>query len=305
MGKCLNAYDGVISATSDDGTVSVAAAVSTELVREAQRRHTLAPTASAALGRLLTAAALLGASSTRHERIALQIAADGPLLRLYAEASLLDERTIGVRGNVARPHVDLPLNALGKFDVGTAVGTGSLCVTRTYDTGPPYVGVVALTSGEIGDDIAAYLARSEQVPSIVALGVLADQNGIRVSGGIIAQALPGSEDLLLEQLEARAHRLHSVTEHLSAGGSARSLAEVLLGGQARRALTEYNVRFACRCSRPQVQRTLLALGPDELLHLAEEQAITEAVCEICKECYLLTREEILEIADQAAKTQKN
>ena len=142
-----------------------------------------APTASAAVGRLLTAAALLGASLNGRERLTLQIAGDGPIGRITADAWSTGPHAVGARAYARNGRADVPLNARGKFDVARVVGEGSLQVTKSYEIGQPYSGIVPLVSGEIGDDVAAYLANSEQIPSVVALGVLADPGGIRAAGG--------------------------------------------------------------------------------------------------------------------------
>ena len=159
--------------------------VTTALVREARERHDLAPTASAAVGRLVTAAALLGASVQGRERISLRVVGDGPIGSLTADAWRAGPQAIAARAYARNGYADLPLNARGKFDVAGVVGSGNLQVTKSFEIGQPYNGIVPLASGEIGDDVAAYLANSEQIPSVVAVGVLADPAGIRAAGGVI------------------------------------------------------------------------------------------------------------------------
>ncbi len=197
--------DRIITATAVDGSFSIVAGITTELVRETQRRNALAPTASAAVGRLLTGAALLGASLKGREKLSLQIAGDGPLATHRRRRRTFARRTmqtaddeIGARAYTRNPNVDLPLNADGKFDVSGAVGSGYLQATRSFEVGQPYVGIVELRSGEIGEDLAAYLAKSEQIPSVVALGVLANPRGIKAAGGIIAQVLPGANEATID-----------------------------------------------------------------------------------------------------------
>ncbi len=292
--------DRIITATARDGSLAVAAGLTTELVREARRRHDLAPTASAALGRLLTAAALLGATLRGQEIVALQVAGDGPLGRLFAEARLLADGALGVRGYVDRPHADLPLNSRGKFDVGAAVGTGRLQVTRSSEVGNPYVGVVPLVSGEIGDDVAGYLAQSEQIPSVVAVGVLSDPAGIRAAGGSIAQVMPSANESAIVALEMRAGSMEAVTRQIVAGAEPRVLAERLVGVGMLRAVVEYPVRFACRCSRAKVEAALAGLGRDELALMARERPQTEATCEVCRERYVLTRADLAGLVDRLA-----
>ncbi len=189
--------DTLLAASNPESGVALVAAITTELVAEIRDRHDLWPTATAAVGRLTTGAALFSASLKGNERISLQIAGDGPLGRLAADAWLIDDRTAGARGYARNGRVELPIDARGKFDVAGAVGDGSLQVTRSSDVGQPYVGVVPLQSGEIAEDLAVYLAQSEQIPSIVALGVLANPSGVLAAGGILMRALPGADERAL------------------------------------------------------------------------------------------------------------
>jgi molecular chaperone Hsp33 len=284
--------DRIVTATAVDGSFSVVAGVTTELTRETQQRHDLAPTASAAVGRLLTGAALLGASLKGREKLTLQIASDGPLRGAVADVQLNSASEIGARGYARRPRVDVPLNDRGKFDVALAVGKGYLQVTRSFEVGQPYVGIVDLQSGEIGDDIAAYLMTSEQIPSVVALGVLANPGGIKAAGGIIAQVLPGADERTIGTLEARAFAMPQVTTLIDGGASPEDLIAALAGELEVRVRREYGVAFTCTCSRERVERALLGLGRDELLKIAREEPQTEAVCEFCKTAYVLSRDEV-------------
>jgi molecular chaperone Hsp33 len=284
--------DRIVTSTSADGSISVVAGITTELVRDTQLRHTLSPTASAALGRLITGAALLGANLKGGERLSLQIAGDGPLGALVADVALLDRTVIGARGYAQHPHADVPLNANGKFDVAGAVGQGRLQVTVSYEVGQPYVGVVALESGEIGDDVASYLLKSQQIPSVVALGVLADPSGIRAAGGAIVQALPGAPETTLERLEETARAMAPVTTQIDAGATPEDLAAAIAAPLTLRPRGEYEVRFSCRCSRLRVETALLGLGREELERIAAEEPQTEAVCEFCKRTYTLSNDEV-------------
>jgi molecular chaperone Hsp33 len=285
--------DRVVTASAANGTVSFVAGITTELVRETQRRHALAPTASAAVGRLVTAAALLGASLKGPERLTLQIAGDGPIGKIVADAWSGGEGTIAARGYARHPLADLPLNARGKFDVAGVIGKGQLQVTKSYEIGQPYVGIVPLETGEIGEDIASYLANSQQIPSVVALGVLADPAGIRASGGVIAQLLPGAADDTIARLEANAAAMDAVTMQIVNGADARGLIERLAQGLEVRAHEHaYSVRFDCLCTQDKVERALVGLGRDELIKLSGEQPETEATCEFCKRRYVLTTTDV-------------
>lgn len=290
--------DRILTATSLDGSFSIVAGITTEIVADAQVRHDLAPTASAAVGRLLTGSALLGASLKGREKLTLQIAGDGPIRGIVADVALQSTDRIGARAYARRPEADVPLNVLGKFDVASVVGKGYLQVTRSFEVGQPYVGITELTTGEVGDDIANYLATSEQIPSVVALGVLANPSGIIAAGGIIAQVLPGADEATIAALEERARAMPPITGQIAAGATVEDLIDVLGGGIGMRQTRAYGLDFACTCSLERVERALLGLGRDELHKIATEQQQTEAVCEFCKTAYVLGRDEVLGLIEQ-------
>ena len=293
--------DLIISASAPDAGFALVAGITTELVREAQSRHVLSPTATAAVGRLVTGAALLGASLKGKERISLQVSGDGPLRSIVADAWLIDEERIGARGYAKVPDADLPLNERGKFDVAAAVGSGSMQVTKSFEVGQPYVGVVPLYSGEIAEDIAAYLVNSEQIPSIVALGVLADKRGVKAAGGLIAQLLPGADERAVAALEERALAMPPITKLISEGADAHALLHTLAGPAELRSHRTIDVRFACRCTREKVEVALLGLGADELNKMARERTETEATCEFCKKMYVFTSDEVTDLATRLKK----
>ncbi|GAC1309344.1 MAG: redox-regulated molecular chaperone HslO [Vulcanimicrobiaceae bacterium] len=290
--------DRILTATAVDGTFSIVAGITTDLVREMQRRHELFPTACAAVGRLTTGAALLGASLKGREKLTVQVASDGPIRGIVADVQLRTPQTIGARGYARTPQVDVPLNALGKFDVAAAVGRGYLQVTRSFEVGQPYVGITELTTGEIGDDIAAYLATSEQIPSVVALGVLANPTGVVAAGGIIAQILPGADERTIDALERQARAMAPVTAQIANGASVEDLVRALGDEIAMRETRAYELVFACTCSLERVERALLGLGRDELEKILTEQNQTEAVCEFCKTAYVLQSGDVRDLIDQ-------
>lgn len=287
--------DRLLSAAATAAGASVVAAVTTELVSEVQRRHDLSPTATAAVGRLLTGAVLLGANLGAHERISLQISGDGPIGTLVADAWLVDSATIGARGYARNGRIELPINERGKFDVAGALGAGSLQVTKSYEVGQPYVGVVPLQTGEIAEDLAAYLARSEQIPSVVALGVLAGPRGVVAAGGVIARMLPGATDAELVALERRAQAMPAVTSVIAENPDARALLAHLLGDDAG-TIESANVAFACSCTKAKAKTLLRGLGREELERMHDERERTEATCEFCQRRYIFTREELRTIA---------
>jgi molecular chaperone Hsp33 len=287
--------DTLLAASAPDAGFVLLAAITTDLVAEIRDRHDLWPTATAAVGRLTTGAALFGAHLKGNERLSLQIAGSGPLGTLAADAWLLDDGTVAARGYAQNVRVDLPIDARGKFDVAGAVGAGSLQVTRSSDIGQPYVGVVRLRSGEIAEDLAVYLAQSEQIPSVVAIGVLANPGGVVAAGGVLARALPGTDERALAELEWRAAQMPPVTQLIARGADAGALLHELAGNWRLQSEHEMAVRFACRCSRAKVEAVLLGLGADELLGLSRERGGTEATCEYCRSRYFFTTREVEEL----------
>ncbi|MDP9017647.1 MAG: Hsp33 family molecular chaperone HslO [Candidatus Eremiobacteraeota bacterium] len=284
--------DQLIAASAPDAGITIVAGITTELVAQAQQRHGLSPTATAAVGRLMTGAALLGIALKGRERMSLQIAGDGPIRAIVADVMLMPNGTVGVRGYAKNPEADLPLNALGKFDVAGAVGSGSLQVTKSYEIGQPYVGIVPLVSGEIGEDLASYLANSQQIPSAVAVGVLANPSGVMASGGVIGQVMPGASEKAVAYLEERALAMLPVSQQVAEGASASDLLAALAGDMELKHHRTIDVEFACRCTREKVEIALLGLGKDELLKIAAEQPETAATCEFCKKTYTLSASDV-------------
>ena len=292
--------DLIVSASSPQAGIAIVAAVTTDLVTEVRSRHDLSPLVTATVGRLTTGAALFGVALKGRERITLQMTGDGPAGAIAADAWLLEPDVLGARGYAQNPHADLPLNARGKFDVAGAIGTGSLQVTKSYDVGQPYVGVVPLYSGEIAEDIASYLVNSEQIPSVVALGVLADPEGVRAAGGVLAQVLPGADERAIAALEERALAMPPITKLIREGADAHAILTALAGPIELRAQRTLDVRFACTCTREKVETALLSMGPDELRLLANERPQSEASCEFCRKQYTFTADELRKLAERSA-----
>jgi molecular chaperone Hsp33 len=288
-------HDRLVTASAANGTVSLVAGITTDVVREAQRRHRLAPTASAAVGRLISGAALLGASLVPRERLTLQVNGDGPIGAIVADSWNVADGRVAARAYARNPLADLPLNERGKFDVAGVVGRGQLQVTKSYEVGQPYKGIVPLETGEIGDDIAGYLANSQQIPSVVALGVLANPDGIIAAGGIIAQLMPGAAETTIATLERNAQAMPTVTQQIVGGADAEALLRAIAASLELKFFHTYSVEFGCRCTREKVESALLGLGRDELSKMAIEQPQTEATCEFCKRQYVLTASEVNEL----------
>ncbi|MGZ3508118.1 MAG: Hsp33 family molecular chaperone HslO [Vulcanimicrobiaceae bacterium] len=294
--------DLIITASAPEAGFAIVAGITTDLIREAQERHALAPTATAAVGRITTGAALLGASLKGSERVSLQISGDGPIRSVIGDAWLLGDGAIGARGYAKVADADIPLNERGKFDVAGVIGNGSLQVTKSYEIGQPYVGVVPLYSGEIAEDIASYLVNSEQIPSIVALGVLANPAGVIAAGGVIAQVLPGADEKAVAALEQRALAMPPATKMIADGADAHHLLHALAGDAELRSHRSLDVHFACRCTREKVEAALLGLGVDELRRMVHERSETEATCEFCKKVYVFTSNEVNDLITRLETT---
>lgn len=278
-----------IRTVTEDGTVRAMAAVTTRTVEQARRRHTTAPTATAALGRTLTAAGLLGTMLKDGQTVMVHVRGDGPL----GGARATSDATGAVRGYVANPDVHLPLTAGGKLDVGGAVGQGTLQVTVDLGLRYPYHGSVPLVSGEIGEDLARYLVTSHQIPSVVALGVLVSPDErVLAAGGLIVQVLPGAEPGVLDYLEARARLLPTVTSMVSSGRTPEEIVQAALGNLPGRVAERQVVRFRCRCTEAKVRRMLAGLGEAELRDILREQGQIEVRCNFCGRRYTFGTEDV-------------
>jgi len=276
--------DHFIRAIAGGGTVLGFAAVTTETVEEARRRHQAAPTAAAALGRTLAATVMLGAGLKDGQRLTVRVLGDGPLGGIVTEGNGRGE----VRGYVQNPEVDLPLTPRRKLDVGGAVGRGTLHVTKDLGLRYPYHGSVPLVTGEIGEDLAHYLVASEQVPSVVALGVLvAPDHHVEAAGGFIVQVLPGAPPEIPRYLEERVVHLPTVTQVVRRGRGATELLHLALGDLDPHVLEEMPVAFRCGCSRERVEGVLVALGREEVERLIQEEGQAEVICRFCGDRYVL------------------
>ncbi len=276
--------DHLIRAIAAEGAVLGFAVVATDTVEEARRRHQTAPTATAALGRTLTATVMLGAGLKDGQRLTVRVLGDGPLGGIISDGNGRGQ----VRGYVQNPQVDLPLTPGRKLDVGAAVGQGTLHVTKDVGLRYPYHGSVPLVSGEIGEDVAQYLVVSEQVPAMVALGVLvAPDQAVLAAGGFIVQVLPGAPPQLPRYLEERAMQLPAVTQVLRGGHAAADLLHLALGDLDSHVLEEIPVAFHCGCSRERVEGVLVALGRKEVDRLIREEGRAEVICRFCGNRYVL------------------
>lgn len=289
--------DRLIRGTAMDGKVRAFAVRTTQLVEELRRRHDTFPTATAALGRTVTAAAMMGAMLKGNERLTVQVKGDGPIGQIIADANANGE----VRGYVREPHVHLPSNSKGKLDVAGAVGTtGFIHVTKDLGLKEPYRGSVPIISGELGEDFTYYFAISEQTPSAVGLGVLVDvDSSVIVAGGFIIQLLPGLNDQEIDAIEQAVGQMPPVTSLLDQGMELEEMLSWLLPDV--KVLEEMDITFSCHCSRDRVERTLISLGKDELTELQEVGEETEVVCDFCNEVYTFSADELQVLINQTER----
>ncbi|MGK7889131.1 MAG: Hsp33 family molecular chaperone HslO [Leptolyngbyaceae cyanobacterium] len=278
--------DQLIRAAAADGGIRAVGVITTNLVDEARNRHGLSYVATAALGRTMSAGLLLASSMKREgSRVNIRVKGKGPLGVVHVDAGL--DGT--VRGYVQNPEVELPPNDKGKLDVGGAVGSdGFLYVVRDVGYGYPYSSTVELVTGEIGDDIAHYLATSEQTPSALILGVFVGKEGVTAAGGILIQIMPkAAEDQeLVELLESRVGHLTGFTPLLQAGKSLAQIFEDLLGDMGLTIFPESQLlRFNCGCTEERMLSALKLLGTDELKDMIIEDDGAEVTCDFCSEQY--------------------
>ena len=281
-----------------DGFVKAVAISSREITETARRMHKTLPTATAALGRLLAAASMMGnMQKVEDGSITLQIKGGGPLGTLLA----VSDAEGNVRGWVENPQISLLEKYRGKLDVGAAVGTdGMLTVIRDLRMKEPYVGSVELVSGEIAEDITQYFAQSEQIPTACALGVLVETDqSVRAAGGYIVQLLPGAPDETIDLVEAGIHAAGNVTAMLDSGLSAEDMLRTVLGPFEVEILETAPVAYRCYCSREKVERTLLTLGREELSQIVRSGETLHVDCQFCDKIYDFTPENVQDILNQA------
>lgn len=292
---------------SENGGIVFYGVDSTEIVREMERLHKTSAVTTAALGRLLTAASMMGImlKSTR-DSVTIQVRGGGPAGRLLA----VSDGTGNVKGYVENPVVELPPREDGHLDVGTAVGRdGTLDVIRDLGMREPYIGQVPLTSGEIAEDITSYFAISEQVPTVCALGVLVDTDlSVRCAGGFIVQLLPGATEQEIDLLEQNIKAMPSVTAMLEQGKTVRDMLDMALQGFRPDILDSYHVTYRCDCSRERVEGMLRSLGRKEVEKLRDEDPIAEVNCQFCDKIYKVDLNELLEnwpVSDEKTAEKKN
>ena len=286
--------DYLVRGMSMDGFVKVVAIRSTELVRRGAQIHKTAPNATAAFGRVLTAASMMGnMQKVENGSMTLQFKGDGPIGSIVC----VSDPTGNVRGYVYEPNVPLVEKHPGKLDVGATVGrNGTLTVIRDLQMKEPYVGSIPLVSGEIGDDITAYFVQSEQIPTACALGVLVDRDrSVKVAGGYLIQLLPGAPDETIDKLEEGIRRAGAVTAMLDAGLTPEDILGQVMGDLGVLFLETTEVSYKCYCDRERVTAALISLGRKELQQIADEGKTFPVECQFCDTVYSFTPEDITEI----------
>lgn len=286
--------DYLVRGMSMDGFVKVAAICSTELVRRGAQIQKTTPNATAAFGRALTAASMMGnMQKVENGSMTLQIRGGGPI----GTITVVSDAVGNVRGCVTEPNVPLVEKYPGKLDVGATVGTdGTLTVIRDLQMKEPYIGSVQLVSGEIGDDVTAYFVQSEQVPTACALGVLVDRDhSVKVAGGYLIQLLPGAPDEIIDKLEVGIQRAGAVTPMLESGMTPEDILGQVCGDLGVVFMETVPVSYKCYCTRDRVEQALISLGREELGDIAREGKAFPVECQFCDTVYTFTPEDIQEL----------
>ncbi|MFC4803363.1 Hsp33 family molecular chaperone HslO [Neobacillus sp. GCM10023253] len=289
--------DYLVKALAYDGNIRAYAVRTTETVSEAQRRHQTWRTASAALGRAMTAGVMMGAMLKGDEKLTIKIDGGGPLGPILVDSNASGE----VRGYVTNPEVDFESNEHGKLDVRRAVGTdGTLAIVKDIGLRDFFSGQVPLVSGELGEDFTYYFATSEQVPSSVGVGVLVNpDDSILAAGGFILQILPGTEDVVITKLEERLKTIPPISKLVEKGLTPEEILNELFGQENVKILETMLVKFQCTCSKQRFADAIVGLGAHEITAMIEEDGQAEAHCHFCNEKYLFTKEELEELKESA------
>lgn len=291
--------DYILRVTAANGLIRGFFANTKNTVQEAADRHQCTPVCCAALGRLLTVTGMMGLMLKEStDCLTVQFKGDGPGGNLLATANAKGE----VKGYIGYPDANVPNKPNGKLDVSGVVGKGILSVTKDMPYGDPYHGTVEIQSGEIAEDIAYYFQQSEQVPSVVSLGVLVAGSKVWQAGGFLLQLMPGAGEEEIELLESKLEGLPSLTNLYSNGETPESLVEYFFKDVGYQILEEVPVKFYCNCSREKVEKALIAIGPEELEAIIKEDHQANVRCFFCNESYDFTESELVSLHDEASKS---
>ncbi len=292
--------DHIVRAIAAGGDIRAFAAYTLDTVEEARRRHNLSPVASAALGRTLTGAVMMGTMlKSEDDLLTIQINGDGPIGNIMVTANCSGQ----VKGFVGNPGVMLPPSPIGKLDVGGAVGKGVMTVIKDMGLKDPYAGQVILQTGEIAEDLTYYFATSEQIPSSVGLGVLMNRDDATVAqaGGFIVQLMPFASDETLAKLEENIKGLDSVTTMLSNGLTPEQILETLLAGLDVEFNDTVPVTYHCNCDRERIEKALISIGRDELQSMIDDGKPITMNCHFCNTDYTFSTEELIRLRDAIRK----
>lgn len=291
--------DKIISCLTHNGKVNVRCISSTNMVEEARKLHDLSPTATAALGRLLTITSLLGKEMKGEKgTITTQVKGNGPI----GSMTVVSDNIGNVKGYVSNPQVDVPLNKeTGKLDVGKAVGNqGMIYIIKDIGLKEPYVGMTPIISGEIAEDFTNYFAKSEQTPTVVALGVLVDKNGVRAAGGYLITLMPDATEEDIVKIEEALKNAESISKMLDDGKELIEIAEIVTGEQNLMYFEDDNIpQYKCNCSKEKMEKNLITIGKTELNDIIEKDGKAELVCHFCNKKYNFDKDELIKLVEES------
>ena len=291
--------DKIISCLTHNGKVNVRCISSTNMVEEARKLHDLSPTATAALGRLLTITSLLGKEMKGEKgTITTQVKGNGPI----GSMTVVSDNIGNVKGYVSNPQVDVPLNKEnGKLDVGKAVGNqGTIYIIKNIGLKEPYVGMTPIISGEIAEDFTNYFAKSEQTPTVVALGVLVDKNGVRAAGGYLITLMPDATEEDIVKIEEALKNAESISKMLDDGKELIEVAEIVTGEQNLMYFEDDNIpQYKCNCSKEKMEKNLITIGKTELNDIIEKDGKAELVCHFCNKKYNFDKDELIKLVEES------
>lgn len=285
--------DYIVRATAANGQIRAFFATTKYMVQTARETHDTSPVVTAALGRTMTAAAIMGLMlKGEKDIITIQLKGNGPLKGIVVTS----DSKANVKGYVHQPYVDIPLNQYGKLDVGRAIGKGTISILKDIGLKEPYTGQIPLISGEIADDLTYYFAKSEQTPSVVALGVLIDvDTSVKQSGGFIIQLMPDAEENTIDALENTIQNIKSVTQMLEAGETPEDMLESVLGFMGTEILDILPTQFYCNCSRERVEKAFISIGLDDLNDILTNDKEANLKCHFCAKEYNFDEKQIKKI----------
>lgn len=288
--------DRIIKFLAYNGKVSVICANTTNLIEKSRNMHDLSPVATAAFGRLLTISAIMGANlKNETDKLTIQLKGNGPLGMMVVVANNKSQ----VKGYVANPYVDIPLNEFGKLDVGRAVGyEGYINVIKDIGLKKPYIGISPLTSGEIADDFTNYFATSEQTNSAVALGVLVNKDGVKSSGGYMITPMPDATEEEISRIEQAIFKAGAISKMLDNNLSLKEIAQKITGDENVQVIQDDIVpEYKCDCSKEHMEEGLISIGKEEIQDIIEKEGRAELTCHFCNKKYNFTKQELEEILE--------